>query len=219
VLVLGGGDGLALREILKYPNIKAVTLVDLDAEMTRLFSTSAPLVALNRGAFADPRVTVVNEDAARWLENATQSFDVVIADFPDPSNFALGKLYSVPFYRLLARHVAANGYMVVQSTSPYFAPQAFWCIDATLREAGLRTWPYHAYVPSFGEWGFILASTQGAFAPPQHYRMAMRFLDAEVTRGMFAFAPDMPHPAVEPNRLNTQSLVHYFEDDWHRVIR
>ena len=219
VLILGGGDGLAMREVLKYPNVKSVTLVDLDAEMTRLFSTSAGLTALNQGSFADPRVTVINQDAAQWIEHSQQMFDIAIADFPDPSNFALGKLYSVPFYRLLAKRVAANGYVVVQSTSPYFAPQAYWSIVATLVEAGFHTWPYHAYVPSFGEWGFVLASTQGRFAPPQTYRIPMRFLDAEVTRGMFAFAPDMPHPAVEPNRLNNQSLVHYFEQDWQRVIR
>jgi spermidine synthase len=103
--------------------------------------------------------------------------------------------------------------------SPYYAPQAYWSIVKTLEEAGLRTWPYHAYVPSFGEWGFVLASVQGRFAPPAAYRLPMRFLDADVTRGMFAFAPDMPRPAVEPNRLNNQSLVHYFEEDWHRVIR
>lgn len=219
VLILGGGDGLALREVLKYANVKAVTLVDLDAEVTRLFSTSAPLAALNRGAYADPRVSVINQDAAQWLEHSTEMFDIAIADFPDPSNFALGKLYSVPFYRLLAKHVAAHGYVVVQSTSPYFAPQAYWSIVGTLREAGLRTWPYHAYVPSFGEWGFVLASAQGAFAPPARYRIPLRFLDGEVTRGMFAFAPDMPRPAVEPNRLNSQSLVHYFEEDWQRVLR
>ncbi|MBK6971808.1 MAG: polyamine aminopropyltransferase [Sterolibacteriaceae bacterium] len=219
VLVLGGGDGLALREVLKYPNVESVTLVDLDAEMTRLFSTSAPLTALNHGSLADPRVTVINQDAAQWIEHSEQMFDAAIVDFPDPSSFALGKLYSVPFYRLLARRVAVNGYVVVQSTSPYFAPRAYWSIVATLAEAGFRTWPYHAYVPSFGEWGFVLASLQGPFSPPQHYRIPMRFLDAEVTRGMFAFAPDMPRPAVEANRLNNQSLVHYFEQDWHRVIR
>ena len=219
VLVLGGGDGLALREVLKYPNVESVTLVDLDAEMTRLFSTSAPLTALNQGSLADPRVTVINQDAAQWIEHSEQMFDAAIVDFPDPSSFALGKLYSVPFYRLLARRVAVNGYVVVQSTSPYFAPRAYWSIVATLAEAGFRTWPYHAYVPSFGEWGFVLASLQGPFSPPQHYRIPMRFLDAEVTRGMFAFAPDMPRPAVEANRLNNQSLVHYFEQDWHRVIR
>ena len=219
VLILGGGDGLALREVLKYQHVKSVTLVDLDAQMTRLFSTSAPLTALNLAAFGDPRVTVVNQDAAQWIEHSERMFDVAIADFPDPSSFALGKLYSVPFYRLLAKRVAANGYVVVQSTSPYYAPQAYWSIVKTLEEAGLRTWPYHAYVPSFGEWGFVLASTQGAFAPPQRYRIPMRFLDAEVTPGMFAFAPDMPRPPVEANRLNNQSLVHYFEQDWHRVIR
>ncbi|HNC62233.1 MAG TPA: polyamine aminopropyltransferase [Rhodocyclaceae bacterium] len=219
VLILGGGDGLALREVLRYPNVKAVTLVDLDAEMTRLFSTAPSLVQLNKAAFADPRVTVVNQDAAQWIEHGDGMFDLAIADFPDPSSFALGKLYSVPFYRLLAKHVAANGYIVVQSTSPYYAPQAYWSIVRTLEEAGLHTWPYHAYVPSFGEWGFVLASAQGRFAPPTAYRLPMRFLDAEVTRGMFIFAPDMPKPAVEANRLNNQSLVHYFEEDWHRVIR
>lgn len=219
VLILGGGDGLALREVLKYPNVKAVTLVDLDAEMTRLFSASPALVELNLRAFDDPRVSVVNQDAAQWLEHGQQVFDIAIADFPDPSNFALGKLYSVPFYRLLARHVAANGYIVVQSTSPYYAPRAYWSIVATLEEAGLRSWPYHAYVPSFGEWGFILASAQGGFSPPAGYRIPTRFLDAEVTRGMFAFAPDLPRPKVEPNRLNSQSLVRYFEQDWQRVIR
>lgn len=221
VLILGGGDGLALREVLRYRNVERVTLVDLDRRVTDLFRDSEPLAALNHRAFADPRVVVVNADAARWLEDAGPGtvFDAVIVDFPDPSSFTLGKLYSVPFYRALAHHVAARGLVVVQSTSPYFAPRAYWSIDATLRESGFRTWPYHAYVPSFGEWGFVLASTDGAFVPPRAYRLPMRFLDAETTAAMFRFAPDMPRPAVEANRLNTQSLVRYFEEDWHRFIR
>ena len=224
VLILGGGDGLALREVLRYANVKRVTLVDLDQRVTDLFRKSEPLVALNKGSFSDPRVTVVNADAARWLEGAGADagdamFDAVIVDFPDPSNFSLGKLYSVPFYRGLARHVATHGLVVVQSTSPYFAPRAFWSIDATLKEAGFKTWPYHAYVPSFGEWGFVLASKQASFTPPEHYRLAMRFLDAETTRDMFRFAADMPRPQVEANRLNNQSLVRYFDEDWRQFIR
>ena len=220
VLILGGGDGLALREVLRYPNVRKVTLVDLDHRVTDLFKSSEPLVALNRGSFSDPRVTVVNQDAALWLEASGDAmFDAVVVDFPDPSNFSLGKLYSVPFYRGLLRHVASRGMVVVQSTSPYFAPRAYWSIDATLREAGFRTWPYHAYVPSFGEWGFVLASKDGAFVPPEHYRLPMRFLDAETTREMFRFAADMPHPQVEANRLNNQSLVRYFDEDWHQFIR
>ncbi len=220
VLILGGGDGLALREVLRYANVKQVVLVDLDHRVTDLFKSSEPLVALNHGSFSDPRVTVVNQDAALWLEAAVDAmFDAVVVDFPDPSSFSLGKLYSVPFYRGLLRHVAAHGMVVVQSTSPYFAPRAYWSIDATLKEAGFRTWPYHVYVPSFGEWGFVLASRDASFVPPQRYRLPMRYLDAATTAEMFRFASDMPRPTVEANRLNNQSLVRYFDEDWHQFIR
>ncbi|WP_424192051.1 polyamine aminopropyltransferase [Ampullimonas aquatilis] len=219
VLILGGGDGLALREVLKYAQIEQVTLVDLDAAMTNLFATSPKLVKLNQSAFADQRVKVINQDAGQWLEQQNGSYDLIIADFPDPSSFALGKLYSVPFYRLLKQHLSVNGLVVIQSTSPYYAPHAYWTVDATLREVGFKTYPYHAYVPSFGEWGFMIGSLQNPFVPPTTYRLPMRFLDAAVTQQMFMFAPDMPRPQVEPNRLNTQSLVHEFEADWHKQIR
>jgi spermidine synthase len=219
VLIVGGGDGLALREILRYPGVRQVTLVDLDPEMTRLFSSSEPLVALNANSFHDPRVRVINADAARWVEQNEESFDVAFVDFPDPSTFALGKLYSVPFYALLKKRLSAHGLVVVQATSPYFAPHAYWSIDATLREAGYNTYPYHTYVPSFGEWGFILANTEGEFLPPTHYRLPMRYLTGEVTREMFSFPPDMQRIEVEANHLNSQALVRYFDEDWHRVIR
>ncbi|MGZ3242105.1 MAG: spermine/spermidine synthase domain-containing protein, partial [Burkholderiaceae bacterium] len=219
VLVLGGGDGLALREILRYPNIKKVTLVDLDPAMTDAFARRAELVKLNHGSFSDPRVNIINADAAIWLQNNEDMFDAAIIDFPDPSSFALGKLYSVPFYGIVKKHIAAKGLIVVQSTSPFFAPHAYWTIDATLREVGLRTFPYHAYVPSFGEWGFIMASSEQAYQPPTQYRLSMRYLNADTTREMFTFPPDMQRIPMAPNRLNTQSLVHEFEQDWRQVIR
>jgi spermidine synthase len=219
VLVLGGGDGLAVREILKHRNIEHITLVDLDPAMTTLFSTSEPLVALNQGSLKNPKVTVVNQDAGRWLEQNQDVFDAIVADFPDPSNFGLGKLYSVPMYRLLSKHLSENGYAVIQSTSPYFAPKSYWCIVATLKEAGLNTWPYHAYVPSFGEWGYVIAGKRKDYTPPEKYAEPMRFLDGDSTKLMFKFPADMQPVAVEPNRLNNQSLVHYFEEDWQAVIR
>ena len=219
VLILGGGDGLALREVLRYDRIKQVTIVDLDPEMTGLFSTSGPLVALNHGSFHDPRVRLVNADAARWIEDDLDSYDVAFIDFPDPSSFALGKLYSVPFYALVRKHIAAHGLVVVQATSPYFAPHAYWSIEATLREAGYHTYPYHTYVPSFGEWGFILGSPEGNFSPPEHYSLPLRYLNREVTHEMFTFPPDMPRVAVEANHLNDQALVRYFDEDWRQVIR
>lgn len=219
VLLLGGGDGLAAREILKYPQVKKITLVDLDPAMTRIFSTSAEFTQLNKGSLKNPLLQVINEDAGRWLETNKQQFDLIIVDLPDPSNFALGKLYSVPMYRQLARHLNNNGYIVVQSTSPYFAPQAYWCIVRTLQEAGLKTWPYHAYVPSFGEWGYVLAGKRNDFIPPKNYDVPTRFLDAYTTRLMFEFPPDMREQEVQANYLNTQVLVHYFEQDWHNAIR
>lgn len=219
VLILGGGDGLAAREVLKYPAVEAITLVDLDGEMTRLFSRSETLSRLNQGSLNNPKLTIINEDAAKWLETHRALYDVIIIDFPDPSNFALGKLYSVPMYRMVAQHLAAGGRMVVQATSPYFAPHAFWSINETLKTAGLNTWPYHVYVPSFGEWGYILAAADKAFRLPETFRVPTRFLTPQTAAEMFRFPSDMQAAKVEPNYLNTQILVQYFEQDWAQVMR
>jgi len=219
VLVLGGGDGLAIREILKYPSVEAITLVDLDPAMTKLFTHSGPLTALNQGSLKDPRLAIINADAGQWLETAGIAFDAIIIDLPDPNNYGLGKLYSEPFYRLVREHLSENGLMVVQSTSPYFAPHAYWCVVTTLEAAGFKTFPYHAYVPSFGEWGFVIADRNGRYRPPTAYPMPLRWLDGTATRDMFRFPADMQRIEVEANRLNNQALVRYFEEDWHRVIR
>lgn len=219
VLVLGGGDGLAVREVLKYPQIEEVTLVDLDPAMTDLFKTNAQMVALNQGSLVHPKTRVINADAARWLEESKGFFDAIIIDFPDPSSFSLGKLYSVPMYRMVKEHLADNGLVVVQSTSPYHAPRSFWSINATLKEANFYTSPYHAYVPSFGEWGFIIAANHPGYEPPTTFQVPLRFLDAEMTRLLFQFPLDMKPWDSNPNYLNTQELVHYFEEDWRHVIR
>ena len=219
VLILGGGDGLAAREVLKYPQVQSLTLVDLDAEMTQTFATSATLTALNGGALTHPKTRVINADAAQWLEESSEQFDVILIDLPDPSNFSLGKLYSVPMYRQVARHLANGGLIVVQSTSPYFAPNAYWSVVATLEAAGLSTAPYHVYVPSFGEWGFVLAGKGATFPVPERFDVPTRYLTAATAAEMFRFPPDMARRDVEPNYLNTQILVHYFEEDWRDVQR
>ena len=222
VLVLGGGDGLAAREILKYPAVREVVLVDLDPEMTRLFSTHPRLVALNGGALRDPRVRVVNEDAFVWLDRAGEQFDFAVVDFPDPSNYATGKLYTVPFYQLLARHLSRDGLAVVQSTSPLFARRSYWSIVATVRAAGLATYPYHLYVPSFGEWGFVLAGAPtraGGYAPPASLPAGLRYLTPREVPQLFTFATDMLPVDAEPNRLNDQALVRYYDEEWARINR
>jgi spermidine synthase len=218
ILVLGGGDGLAVREILKYPQVESVTLVDLDAGMTRLFSTAPPLVALNAGALSSGKVRVVNADALQWLEAERGYYDFIVVDFPDPNNFALGKLYSSAFYRLLEKRLAANGRMVVQATSPFYARQSFWCVVTTLEDVGFKVAPYHAMVPSFGEWGYILAGRQ-AFEPAAVDVGKTRFLTPETVADLFRFPADMSRIPTEVNRLNNQVLVRYFEAEWRKVIR
>lgn len=216
VLILGGGDGLAAREALKYPNIEQLTLVDLDPEMTQLFSTHTYLKELNGGALTDKRMRVINADAFVWLEQNNEVFDAVIIDFPDPTNFSLGKLYTTAFYRLLGRHISENGHFVVQSTSPLFARQSYWCIVETLKAAKFKTNPYHVYVPSFGEWGFIIAG-RNPYDMPAQLPSGMRFLTMTNLPALFDFPLDMQSIPAEPNRLNDQSLVRYYEEDWKKL--
>jgi spermidine synthase len=218
VLVLGGGDGLAVREILKYSTVEQITLVDLDPEMTRLFSTHPLLKQLNEGALRAPRVKVINGDAFPWLEENPESFDLIVVDFPDPTNFSLGKLYTTAFYRLLKRHVSRGGLAVVQSTSPLFARQSYWCIVETLRQAGFETSPYHVYVPSFGEWGFVIAG-HGKYQLPDRLPGGLRFLSRDNVAALFQFPNDMLPVEVEPNRLNDQVLVRYYESEWRDIVR
>lgn len=219
ILVLGGGDGLAVREILRYPTVEKIVLVDLDAAITRLFSTQDILKNINHSSLLNKKVEVHNEDAFTWLRNNKQRFDAVIIDFPDPSSFSIGKLYSNVFYRMLKQAMQPSGIAVVQSTSPYVAPKSFWCIDSTLHAVGLHTQPYHNLVPSFGEWGYIIASPgqqQNWFA---HLPDSLKYLNQATLRQMFIFPEDMKaHQSLEINKLNNQALVNYFEEEWGKFL-
>ena len=216
VLILGGGDGLAVREILKYPQVESITLVDLDPEMTRIFSTNPLLTRLNNSSLLSPRVHVINADAFPWVDSNSDNFDFIVVDFPDPTNYSLGKLYTTAFYRAVARHLSRQGFVVVQSTSPMFARDSFWCIAQTLKQAGLETYPYHVYVPSFGEWGFVLAGTR-EYTPPTSLPSGLRFVDVQGLPSFFQFPPDMSPLPMPANQLNTQVLVRTYENDWKDI--
>jgi spermidine synthase len=218
VLIFGGGDGLAAREVLKAPAVETITQVELDPAMVQLFSANSMLAALNDGSFASPKLHVINQDAFVWLKaQAAQEhppqFDFVIVDFPDPSNYSIGKLYSLSFFKLLRRILAPGGAIVVQSTSPYVARQSYWCVVATLEAAGFATVPYHVYVPSFGEWGFVI----GARTPlplQGHYPAGLRYVSPATVADMQHFPPDMDRVPTDINRLDSQALVRYFDTEW-----
>lgn len=213
VLVLGGGDGMAVREVLKYPQARSITLVDLDPAMTDLFREEGLFSKLNQHSLSDPRVKIINQDAFVWLRKTDRRFDVVIADFPDPSNYSLGKLYSDTFYRTLKGALKPEGIVVIQSTSPFFATNSFWCVVNTLEAAGFLTTPYHAYVPSFGEWGYVMASLSPVELAGS-YPAGLRYVSRESVDQMLNFPKDMLPSRKCVNKLNNQALVHLFESEW-----
>jgi len=222
ILIIGGGDGLALREVLKYTAIESVTLVDLDPAMTKLFSSNSMLTDLNKRSLLSPKLTIINRDAFLWLKELCEHkkrprFDAVIMDVPDPSNFSIGKLYSLTFFKLLRGIITKDSKIVVQSTSPLIARKSFWCIHNTLKAAGFLTTPYHAYVPSFGEWGFVLASLK-PYVKPHQYPEGLRYISYETAKEMFHFPEDMSEVETKIQRLDDQVLVHYFDDEWAEYL-
>ncbi len=221
VLILGGGDGLALREIFRYPSVEHVVMVDLDGAVTKAFSTLDLATELNFGSLRDPRVALHNEDAFRYLEEAQESFDLAIVDFPDPSSYAVGKLYTDSFYALLRERVGVRGVAVVQATSPHYARTAFWTVVSTMEAAGWKTIPLHVYVPSFGEWGFVLAGAEGLRAPNELLvaESSLRFLDATTLPILMQFPRDMERVEAPVNRLNDQALVSIYTREWANMPR
>jgi len=213
VLVLGGGDGLAVREVLRYPGVEHVTLVELDPHMTALFARQPLLRELNQDALRSPKLEIVHADAFGWLDRYDDMFDVIVVDFPDPTNFAIGKLYTSSFYALLDRRLAASGYAVVQTTSPLVARRSFWTVATTIESVGLTATPYHAHVPSFGEWGYIVASRR-PFRMPDALPGGLRFLSVATLPLLFDFPRDMARVPTEVNRLSNQILVTTYEHEW-----
>lgn len=218
VLVLGGGDGLAVRELLKYDEIKSITLVDLDKEMTDLFKNNTFLKKLNNNSLSHPKVHIVNQDAFVWLKQTTLKFDVAIVDFPDPSNYSVGKLYTTTFYKNLKAALQPNAKIVVQTTSPYFAPKSFWCIHKTMKELFPSVEPFHVYLPSFGEWGFSLASNGVLDSSTSIYRKvpSLKFYNYDF-KSLTYFQKDMRVSSIESNKLDNQVLVRYFDEEWGKL--
>jgi spermidine synthase len=215
VLLLGAGDGLAVRELLKYKDIQEIVLVDLDPKMIALAKTNPHLVALNRNSLASPKVKVVTADAFGYLQSDSGRFDLVIADLPDPNNNALTRLYSKQFYHLARDHLSPGGLFVTQATSPFFAPPAFWSIVKTVKEAGFsNVYPYHANVPSFGEWGFVLASDAKLNMAVPRLAVETRYLAEKNILKHFEFDKDTITSDVEFNTLDRPVLLDYYLRGW-----
>ncbi|MDK2800975.1 MAG: spermidine synthase [Clostridiales bacterium] len=216
ILILGGGDGLAARELLKYDDVKNIVLVDLDPQVVE-FSRTNPLIAqLNQHSLDHEKVTVIYQDAYKYLEETNRRFDVIIVDLPDPNNESLNKLYTNLFYRLIFNRLNKGGMVAIQSTSPYFANEAYWCIRKTVESEGFYTSGYHINVPSFGDWGFTLASNTGFSKDNIHITVPTRYLNDEIAKAAFYFGKDekKAHNKVEVNSLTNPVLLQYYQKAW-----
>ena len=223
ILILGGGDGAAVREVLKYSDAH-VTLVDLDPRMTELARDHPVFRSINQDAFHANNLTVINSDGFTFLDEVNRKYDVIIADFPDPRTIDLGRLYSLEFYFLCHRALNANGVLVTQATSPYYARKAFDCIQKTIESAGFNTTGLHTQVPTLGEWGWVIAqkSSEQGFdksISELNIKVPTRFLKNIDIASLFSFGENVflekEQKEVSVNRIHDPVLYKYYlEGRW-----
>jgi len=235
ILIIGGGDGLALRDVLRWQP-KSVDLIDIDQAVVEFFTTpliqqgkvvNQTLLDLNKGSFSDPRVQTRFGDAFLKVDELIKQqrlYDVIIVDLPDPSHPDLNKLYSARFYAKLKTLLTGDGAMVVQSTSPYHAKNTFLSIGKTVHYAGfMHVEQYHHNVPSFGEWGWTIATKNGVSARArieQHASLIMD--DGWSTRGVLLAAFEFNQhffdklDGIKVNRINNQAAYEYHKADWEK---
>jgi len=226
ILILGGGDGLAVREVLKYPDVEKVTLVDLDPAMTQLAQTHEVFLKANRGSLNQPRVKVVNEDALKYLRDQDQYYDVILVDLPDPKTASLSMLYSVGFYHLAKKYLKPHGVLTTQSSSPLYSPLAFLCVKKSLETAGFSVLPYQNSVPTMGQWGWNLAVSD-KFMTAKRLKNIVSQFDFEDVRTRFLNSGSMTalshfgkgffdqEKEVKPNtEFDHKILEYYRKGDW-----
>ena len=215
-LVIGGGDALAVRELLKYDSLQDITVVDIDPAMTALVKRLPVLARQSADALLDERVTVVNADAWDWLQSHGELFDIIVIDLPDPSSEDTARLYTVAFYHRVARRLASGGVMMTQATSPWFAPEAYWSIGATIAEVFETVVPAHTYVPSFGPWGFFMAA-QHNLEKPRHSLHEGRFVKDDSLAEILSLPGDFIQPPVEINKVGSLPLLRYYQNGWEFI--
>jgi spermidine synthase len=218
VLILGGGDGLAVRELRRHPGIDSIVLVDLDPAVTELFRRNPLLLELNDSSLHDPRLRIVNDDAFAFLRRDSASWDLILADLPDPSDPALAKLYSSAFYGMALSRLSSQGVLCVQSGSPWQTRRAFWSVHNTLLSLGSPDEPVHVrpmavYLPSFGIWGFQIASRHDLDSPVAPLPPNLRFLTDSTWRSVFQLPPDMGPVPAEASTLDHPVVVDYYRAD------
>ncbi|MFB1050839.1 polyamine aminopropyltransferase [Paraliobacillus sp. JSM ZJ581] len=222
VLILGGGDGVAAKEVLKYKEVDSITLVDLDPAVVDLAKSNEKLVKLNQQSLENEKVTILHQDAYNFLEQTDKIFDVIIIDLPDPNDESLNKLYTKEFYALARNHMSLDGAMMVQATSPYFAPEVYWTISETVASNELNVENLHVDIPSFGDWGFVLASRKSIDLDQMTINVATDYFSEDILPSLNKFGKDIDKEiirngekvVIKPNTLIDPRLIQIYERSW-----
>ncbi|MFC1670657.1 polyamine aminopropyltransferase [Spirochaetota bacterium] len=218
VLILGAGDGLAMREILKSGDVKGVTLVELDPEITNLAKENSSLRMINGNSLANKKVKVIIGDAYKYLLDNKKKYDVIIADFPDPHGETISKLYTFEFFMLIKHSLKSDGIFATQSTSPLFATEAFWCIHNTLKKAFRFVIPYHVFIPSFGDWGFNIASRNSLSVKRMNSNIkGLKYFSKKAFKSSLHFPSDSYVKTTKINTFNKPVLYNYYLKGWKTV--
>lgn len=220
ILILGGGDGFAAREIFKYPSVESITLVDLDKAVTDLGQKNEIFLSFNQGSLNDERVSIINQDGFTYMEGEEKYYDVIIIDLPDPRSVDINRLYTKEFYELCYKRLRPNGLLITQSGCPYYATKAFKCVTKTLKAAGFSVTPIHHQILSLGEWGWNIAAKNTDDATLKSRLRALKFEDietqwinAEAMLMMTSFGKDfVPAFDVEVNTIAHPILYRYYLD-------
>ncbi|MCW8834070.1 MAG: spermidine synthase, partial [Colwellia sp.] len=227
------GDGLALRDVLRYEP-ENVTLIDLDSELIDIFKSpsehlparlAGQIAHINQHSLQDKRVNILRADAFIAINDLLQSgqvFDAIIVDLPDPSHPDLNKLYSVNFYARLEQLLSGDGLIAIQSTSPYHAKNSFISIGKTLKAANfLHVQQYHDNVPSFGEWGWTIAAKMGASPLNRLNQLAAlpvkhSWLNLESLKAAFIFPNDFyrDKEKIGINILGSHTIYQLHQQAW-----
>ena len=213
VLVLGGGDGLAVREILKHDDVKLIHLVDIDPEMTMLGKHLYLLSEINERSLDNPKLTIFNEDAFSFINKAGILYDRVIIDMPDPHNEAINKLYAKEFYTMIRKRMSPQGILVTQSSSPFFTHKTFWSIEKTLDAVFEDTLSYHVTIPSFGIWGFNMARMNAEIPTDFKFDVETKFMNAPTMQAAMVFGKDTQKVEVPVNTIMEPKLYQLYLED------
>ena len=222
VLVLGGGDGLAVRELLKHKTIESITLVDLDSTVVNLAMHHPIFTSSNLHSLQDPRVKFQFGDAFHYVQNATELYDIVIIDLPDPRSIQIARMYSKEFYMSVYNLLGKEGIMITQAGSPAYASKAYLSIEKTIEQSNFNTIKLHNHITSMGEWGWIIGvKNNGKLDKRIQYlnfdTLDTRWLNNQAKPMIFQFGKNRfsLKDSIEINTLNNPKLVRYYsEGNW-----